>query len=137
MSTEHEGAVETDKCADCGREMTKEEGGTVFTVCSQCWDKKPLRPAGEMVPFQTFLDDFGALSGREEALIAAHQQAIQGLQAQNHRLMTQLGEEIAESDELVKQRDDLTQQLAEQRVENEKWKTKALDLEGRIANALL
>jgi hypothetical protein len=30
----------------------------------------------------------------------------------------------------------LTQQLALQRVENEKWKTKALDLEGRIANAL-
>ena len=92
---------------------------------------------------------------REEALIAAHQQAmqvaqkrikeledrewvaalfmedvdkaeqvqaIQGLQAQNHRLMTQLGEEIAESDELVKQRDDFTQQLAEQRAEIERLK---------------
>jgi len=30
----------------------------------------------------------------------------------------------------------LTQQLAEQRAENEKWKTKALDLEWSIANAL-
>jgi len=50
MKADREREGETDKCADCGREMTKEEGGTVFTVCSQCWDKKPLRPAGEMVP---------------------------------------------------------------------------------------
>ena len=24
-------------CADCGRPMTKAEGGTVFTVCDACW----------------------------------------------------------------------------------------------------
>jgi chromosome segregation ATPase len=56
-------------------------------------------------------------------------QAMQGLQAQNHRLMTQLGEEIAESDELVKQRDDLTQQLAEQRAEMQKLQERVQELE--------
>jgi len=26
-------------CADCGKLRTKAEGGTVFTVCDECWDK--------------------------------------------------------------------------------------------------
>jgi len=85
MTHEQESVVGT--CFQCGKGMTEAEGGKIFTVCCQCWPDNPI----------------------------AHQQAMQALQAQNHRLMTQLGEEIAESDELVKQRDDLTQQLAEQR----------------------
>ena len=62
------------------------------------------------------------LQQQQDAVQQQQDQAIQGLQAQNHRLMTQLGEEIAESDELVKQRDDFTQQLAEQRAEIERLK---------------
>lgn len=27
-------------CADCGKMRTKEEGGTAFTVCDECWDKR-------------------------------------------------------------------------------------------------
>jgi len=27
-------------CADCGKMRTKEEGGTTFTVCDECWDKR-------------------------------------------------------------------------------------------------
>jgi hypothetical protein len=27
-------------CADCGVMRTKDEGGTTFTVCDKCWDKK-------------------------------------------------------------------------------------------------
>jgi len=26
-------------CAECGRLRTKDEGGTTFTVCDECWDK--------------------------------------------------------------------------------------------------
>lgn len=26
-------------CADCGMMRTKDEGGTIFTVCEACWDK--------------------------------------------------------------------------------------------------
>lgn len=26
-------------CEDCGKPRTKSEGGTVFTVCDECWDK--------------------------------------------------------------------------------------------------
>jgi DNA-directed RNA polymerase subunit RPC12/RpoP len=26
-------------CADCGTLRTKEEGGTTFTVCDECWEK--------------------------------------------------------------------------------------------------
>ena len=26
-------------CADCGKPRTKDEGGTVFTVCDECWGK--------------------------------------------------------------------------------------------------
>ena len=26
-------------CADCGTMRSKDEGGTVFTVCDTCWDK--------------------------------------------------------------------------------------------------
>jgi len=35
-------------CADCGCMRTKDEGGTTFTVCDDCWDKaykKPTPPA--------------------------------------------------------------------------------------------
>ena len=27
-------------CADCGLLRSKAEGGTVFTVCDDCWDNK-------------------------------------------------------------------------------------------------
>lgn len=27
-------------CADCGKMRSKNEGGTVFTVCDECWDKR-------------------------------------------------------------------------------------------------
>lgn len=27
-------------CADCGKLRTKDEGGTTFTVCDECWDKR-------------------------------------------------------------------------------------------------
>ena len=27
-------------CADCGKLISKNQGGTVFTVCEECWDKK-------------------------------------------------------------------------------------------------
>lgn len=27
-------------CIDCGKLRTKAEGGTTFTVCDECWDKK-------------------------------------------------------------------------------------------------
>lgn len=38
-------------CADCGKLRTKAEGGTVFTVCDECWDKhwakvKSMRKGG-------------------------------------------------------------------------------------------
>jgi len=26
-------------CADCGTMRTLNEGGTIFTVCDECWDK--------------------------------------------------------------------------------------------------
>ena len=26
-------------CEDCGKLRSKDEGGTVFTVCDECWDK--------------------------------------------------------------------------------------------------
>jgi hypothetical protein len=26
-------------CQDCGKLRTKSEGGTIFTVCDECWDK--------------------------------------------------------------------------------------------------
>ena len=30
-------------CIDCGKLRTKDEGGTTFTVCDECWDKKYKR----------------------------------------------------------------------------------------------
>ena len=27
-------------CADCGKLRSKDEGGTTFTVCAECWDKR-------------------------------------------------------------------------------------------------
>lgn len=32
--------IKTYPCKDCGKLRTKEEGGTTFTVCDECWDKK-------------------------------------------------------------------------------------------------
>ena len=32
---------ETYPCVDCGKPRTKAEGGTTFTVCDECWDKRP------------------------------------------------------------------------------------------------
>ena len=26
-------------CADCGIMRSKNQGGTIFTVCDECWDK--------------------------------------------------------------------------------------------------
>jgi len=26
-------------CSECGKTRTKDEGGTTFTVCDECWDK--------------------------------------------------------------------------------------------------
>ena len=36
------GKVKEEKypCAKCGTLRTKSEGGTVFTVCDECWDKR-------------------------------------------------------------------------------------------------
>jgi hypothetical protein len=31
-------------CDDCGKMRTKAEGGTVFTVCDECWDKRWTKP---------------------------------------------------------------------------------------------
>ena len=28
-------------CDKCGKLRSKAEGGTVFTVCDECWDAKP------------------------------------------------------------------------------------------------
>ena len=30
-------------CADCGVMRSKNEGGTTFTVCDQCWDRHYLK----------------------------------------------------------------------------------------------
>ncbi len=27
-------------CSDCGKMRSQNEGGTVFTVCDSCWDKR-------------------------------------------------------------------------------------------------
>ena len=27
-------------CNDCGKLRTADEGGTTFTVCDECWDKR-------------------------------------------------------------------------------------------------
>ena len=27
-------------CIDCGKLRSKDEGGTVFTVCDECWEKR-------------------------------------------------------------------------------------------------
>ena len=34
------GKEETYPCMRCGKLRTKEEGGTTFTVCDECWDNK-------------------------------------------------------------------------------------------------
>ncbi len=37
---EREYAEKQFACADCGALRTKAEGGTTFTVCDDCWDRK-------------------------------------------------------------------------------------------------
>jgi len=32
-------------CMYCGTLRSKEEGGTVFTVCDDCWEKRPAKGA--------------------------------------------------------------------------------------------
>ena len=32
-------------CRKCGKLRTKAEGGTTFTVCDDCWDERPQKPA--------------------------------------------------------------------------------------------
>ena len=34
-------------CATCGKMRSKNEGGTVFTVCDECWDKQFKLPHQE------------------------------------------------------------------------------------------
>ena len=34
-------------CADCGKLRTKAEGGTTFTVCDPCWDKRRAAPPSD------------------------------------------------------------------------------------------
>lgn len=34
-------------CQDCGKLRTKDEGGTTFTVCDECWDKHYKAPPTE------------------------------------------------------------------------------------------
>jgi len=31
-------------CDDCGKLRSKDEGGTTFTVCDECWDKRFGKP---------------------------------------------------------------------------------------------
>lgn len=38
-ATVSDDAETTYPCAVCGKPRTREEGGTVFTVCDKCWDK--------------------------------------------------------------------------------------------------
>jgi len=38
------GGVPQYPCADCGKLRTKDEGGTTFTVCDECWDKNYKKP---------------------------------------------------------------------------------------------
>lgn len=46
-------------CRECGKKMTKAEGGTTFTVCEVCWDKhnssKPIDSPKPMTPLDWFL----------------------------------------------------------------------------------
>lgn len=37
MSTEADERIYA--CKDCGKLRSKNEGGTVFTVCDECWDR--------------------------------------------------------------------------------------------------
>ena len=37
-------------CADCGKLRTKAEGGTTFTVCDKCWDKKYKKTQPKLMP---------------------------------------------------------------------------------------
>ena len=40
-------------CDDCGKLRTRAEGGTVFTVCDACWDRRhPPRTAREGAAYE-------------------------------------------------------------------------------------
>ncbi len=47
-------------CSDCGELLSKNQGGTVFTVCESCWDKhykKPQIKAGDLTECQFITTD--------------------------------------------------------------------------------
>ena len=35
-------------CVDCGKLRTAGEGGTIFTVCDECWDKSHKKPTSNV-----------------------------------------------------------------------------------------
>ncbi len=34
------GGYRNSPCEDCGKLRSKDEGGTIFTVCDECWEKR-------------------------------------------------------------------------------------------------
>lgn len=80
-------------CADCGEMRTAAEGGTVFTVCDACWDKRwpskvpvptyprvPDRPGwwvlrGEVVRIRRFLRALALCSSEEGWVLVGDEDA--------------------------------------------------------------
>ena len=68
-------------CADCGVMRTKDEGGTTFTVCDKCWDKKH-KPSPEArvdweLEARKIAVDYGETSFGEENLFNDVMKVIQ------------------------------------------------------------
>jgi len=59
-------------CSDCGKLRSKNEGGTVFTVCDECWDKIYKKPKLDQSIAEQVLvglkDDLAELSQQIRAL---------------------------------------------------------------------
>ena len=64
------------QCSDCGRDMTKAEGGEIFTVCSACWNKSP----SDDFPFKPIVDvSQQAMSSVQRYRLQTHRPGVLGL----------------------------------------------------------
>lgn len=71
-------------CAKCGTMRSKAEGGTVFTVCDDCWDEKYGSESEAPAPDEMHIDDTRSVNGDMEpkSLVEAIRGAATALDGQ-------------------------------------------------------
>ena len=61
-------------CDDCGKLRSKSEGGEVFTVCDECWDRHS--PASMAAMARTLAHNLATAAALERAWLLGHSRGL-------------------------------------------------------------